>query len=290
MDGAKAPESRLYWIRYIVAFWAIEKLKWARDNVLIACLCSVAPGLIAAGIGAALSDHEWRAATRAVFLTYGGLFVLFLVWRVVATPWELDRETQRFITRLADRLAQTRSTLAALRASTPAIQAEILEFHVQAADAAIAPQAPGSTIDREIFLWVKLTLREPRWVGALEYELRCVLHGNTMRADRVDDIQDWGLVTERERVGIGTTFRYRVARLTKIAYEIEQRGVPVEGWLHFRAYRMHEKEVGATLYRFTVLTPNGGITTDIAGAKDSAQWGEKRFQRIPSVTTANFVC
>ncbi len=58
MEGAKAPESRPYWIRYIVAFWAIEKLKWAMDNVLIACLCSVTPGLIAAGLGPGLSHRE----------------------------------------------------------------------------------------------------------------------------------------------------------------------------------------------------------------------------------------
>jgi hypothetical protein len=38
MEGARVPEFRSYWIRYIVAFWATEKLKWARDNILIACL------------------------------------------------------------------------------------------------------------------------------------------------------------------------------------------------------------------------------------------------------------
>jgi hypothetical protein len=57
MEGARALNFRPYWIRYIVAFWAGEKIKWARDNVLIACLCSLAPGLIVAGISAALSDH-----------------------------------------------------------------------------------------------------------------------------------------------------------------------------------------------------------------------------------------
>lgn len=62
MEGARARESRSYWIRYIVAFWAGEKLKWARDNILVACLCSLAPGLIAAGINAAMSDESgvWR--------------------------------------------------------------------------------------------------------------------------------------------------------------------------------------------------------------------------------------
>src|SRR5207253_8635012 len=89
MKGARSAQSRPYWIRYVVAFWAVEKLTWARDNVLIACVCSLAPGLIAAGISAAISDHKWRAATYATLLTYGGLFALFLMWRLVATPWEL---------------------------------------------------------------------------------------------------------------------------------------------------------------------------------------------------------
>src|SRR5437667_1925673 len=79
-----------------------------------ACVCSLAPGLIAAGISAALSDDKWLAATYATLLTYGGLFALFLMWRLVATPWELDRERQRFIDGLTQKLAYTsaRSRLA----------------------------------------------------------------------------------------------------------------------------------------------------------------------------------
>jgi hypothetical protein len=78
MEGVRAPEFRPYWIRYIVAFWAGEKLKWVRDNIVVACLSSLAPGLVIAGISAALSDHKWRAATYATLLTYAGLFALFL--------------------------------------------------------------------------------------------------------------------------------------------------------------------------------------------------------------------
>ena len=66
MEGAGAPKFRPYWIRYIVAFWAGAKLRWVRDNIIIACLCSIAPGLIAAGISAALSDHKWRVARRVI--------------------------------------------------------------------------------------------------------------------------------------------------------------------------------------------------------------------------------
>jgi len=63
VKGARSAQSRPYWIRYVVAFCAAEKLKWAKDNVLVACVCSLAPGLIAAIISAAISDHKWRAAT-----------------------------------------------------------------------------------------------------------------------------------------------------------------------------------------------------------------------------------
>src|SRR5258708_22704794 len=83
MEGARAPNFRPYWMRYIVAFWAGEKLKLVRDNVLVACLCSSAPGLIAAGINAALSDDKGRAAAAPILLTYAGLFALFLTWRLV---------------------------------------------------------------------------------------------------------------------------------------------------------------------------------------------------------------
>ena len=285
MEGARAPESP-YWIRYIVAFWAGENLKWARDNVLVACVCSLAPGLIAAGIGAALSDHKWRTVAYVTLLTYGGLFALFLMWRLVATPLELDRERQRFINGLTKRLAFAKLQLATLQASPPAVDVEILELHVQAADTALAPHVPDFPVDCDIFLRVKLTLRETQPTGVLEYELSSVLHGNAIRADCVDDIQDWGLVTEKKPVGIGTTFHYIVTRLTKLAYKLEQRGVPVEGWLHFHGYGIQEKQIGATVYRLTVLTPKGGVSTDIAGAKNLGALEGRQFQKIPYASCA----
>ncbi len=286
MEGARAPKFRPYWIRYIVVFWAGEKLRWARDNVLIACVCSLAPGLTAAGVSAALSDHKWRAAAHATLLTYGGLFALFLMWRLVATPLELDRERQQSIDWLSSSLAVTRSRLAALRARPPTIDVEISEIHVQAVEGALAPHASGIAGDCDIFLRAKLTLRETQPIGVLEYELSSVLHGNSLRADFVDDIQDWGLVTEKKPVGVGTTFHAIVTRLTKLAHKLEQRGVPVEGWLHFHGRGVHEKEIGATVYRLTVLTPNGGITTDIAGAKNVAGLEGRQFQKIPYASSA----
>ena len=158
MKGARSAQSRPYWVRYVVAFWAVEKLTWAKDNVLIACVCSLAPGLIAAGISAALSDDKWLAATYATLLTYGGLFALFLMWRLVATPWELDRERQRFIDGLTQKLAYTRLELVAIRASPPAIDVEILEIHVQAADTTHSMHASDLPVACDIFLRVKLTL------------------------------------------------------------------------------------------------------------------------------------
>src|SRR5438477_10022831 len=158
--GERSAQSRPYWVRYVVAFWAVEKLTWAKDNVLIACVCSLAPGLIAASISAARSDDKWLAATYATLLTYGGLFGLFLTWRLIATPWELDRERQRFIDGLTQKLAYTRLELVAIRASPPAIDVEILEVHVQTADATLSTHTADLPVACDIFLRVKLTLRE----------------------------------------------------------------------------------------------------------------------------------
>ncbi|MGA7929419.1 MAG: hypothetical protein WCA20_25890 [Candidatus Sulfotelmatobacter sp.] len=285
MEGAGAPKFRPYWIRYIIAFWAGEKLRWARDNVLIACVCSLAPGLIAAGISAALSDHKWRAAAYATLLTYSGLFALFLMWRLIATPLELDRERQRCIDWLSSSLAVTRSRLAALRTRPPTIDVEISEIHVQAAGAALAPHASEVAVDCDIFLWVKLTLTGTP-IGTLAYELSRILHGNSLRAEPVDDIQDWGLVTEKKPVGVGTTFHYTVTRLMQLAHKVEQRGVPVEGWLHFYVNGVHEKEIGATVYRLSVLTPNGAISADIRGQKNLARVEGREFQNIPYASHA----
>ena len=284
MKGARSAQSRPYWVRYVVAFWAVEKLTWAKDNVLIACVCSLAPGLIAAGISAALSDDKWLAATYATLLTYGGLFGLFLTWRLIATPWELDRERQRFIDGLTQKLAYTRVELVAIRASPPAIDVEILEIHVQAADTTLSTHALDLPVACNIFLRVKLTLRDTRPIGVLAYELSSVLHGNSSRADFVDDIQDWGLVTEKKAIGVGTTFHYTVVRLTKLAHELEQQGVPVEGWLHFSVTGVQEKEIGVTVYRLIILTPNGGISSDIAGTKNLAGLAGSQFQKIPDAS------
>ena len=288
MEGARAPKFRPYWIRYLVAFNAGEKLKWARDNVLIACLCSLVPGLIAGGISAALSDHKWRAAAHATLLTYGGLFALFLMWRLVATPFELDRENRRFINGLNNRLAFARLQVAALQARPPALEVEIQEIHVQAAETELAPYVSGIAGDCDIFLRVKLTLTGTSPTKVLAYELSSVWHGNTVHAGLVDDIQDWGLVTQKKPVGVGTTFHYTVTRLMQLARKVEQRGVPVEGWLHFCAKGVHEQEIGATIYRLTVFTRNGAISRDIGGA-NVAKRGGRPFQKVPYASRALFV-
>ena len=280
MEGARARKFRPYWIRYVVAFWAEEKLKWVRDNVLVACLCSIAPGLIAAGITAALSDDKWRAAAYAILLTYAGLFALFLTWRLVSTPLELDRERQRFINGLTTGLAYTKSKLASLQARPPAIYVEILEIHLQA-DTTLVSHAPDSPIDCDIFLRVKLTLRQARPIEVLEYELSRVLYGNSVRADYVDDIRDWGLVTTRKPVGIGATFHYTVSKLTKLTERAERTGVPVEGWLHFRVNGVHENEVGATVYRLNLLTSSGAVSTDIPGKRNVAAARGAEFLKLP---------
>jgi hypothetical protein len=281
MEGARAPEFRSYWIRYIVAFWAGEKLKWARDNILVACLCSLAPGLIVAGVSAALSDHKWRAAAYATLLTYAGLFALFLTWRLVATPFELDRERQRFINGMTKSLAYTKFKLTELQAAPPNIDIAILEIHVQAAHSLPASHTPDFPIHGDIFLRAKLTLGVTQPVEMLEYELSCILRGNSLRADFVDDIQDWGLVTEKKPVGIGTTFHYTVSKLTKLARKVERAGLPVEGWLHFHVNGIREKEIGGTMYRLNVLTPTGAISEDIRGEKNVAAVEGGEFQKIP---------
>ena len=288
MEGARAPKFRPYWIRYLVAFSAREKFKWARDNVLIACLCSLTPGLIAAGVGAALSDDKWRAAAYATLLTYGGLFALFLMWRLVVTPLELDRENRRFINGLTNRLALARLRGAALQARPPALEVEIQEIHVQAAETELAPYVSGIAGDCDIFLRVKLMLTGTSPTKVLAYELSSVWHGNTVHAGLVDDIQDWGLVTQKKPVGVGTTFHYTVTRLVQLARKVEQRGVPMEGWLHFCVKGIHEQEIGATIYRLTVLTRNGAISRDIGGA-NVAKRGGRPFQKVPYASRALFV-
>jgi hypothetical protein len=252
-----------------------------KDNVFLACVSSLAPGLIVAGISAALSDHKWRAAANATLLTYGGLFILFLMWRLIATPLELDHERQRFIDGLTQKLAYARLRLVALQTSPPVIEIEILEIHVQAADSSLVPHTPESPVTCDIFLRVKLTLRESRSISGLGYELRGVLHGNSIHAEFVDDIQDWGLVTEKKPVGVGTTFHYIVIRLTKLVHQVQLSGIPVEGWLHFRVYGVREKEIGATVYWLTALTHNGGISSEISGAKNLAGLAGSQFQKIP---------
>lgn len=286
MEGARAPEFRSYWIRYIVAFWTTEKLKWARDNILIACLCSLAPGLFTAGISAAVSDDKWRAATHATLLTYSGLFALFLTWRLVSTPFELDRERQRFINGLTKSLAYTEFKLAELQASPPAIDVCISEIHVQTAGTTLGSRVPDFPIDCDIFLRTTLTLLEAQPVEVVEYELSSILHGNSIPALHVDDIEYWGLVTAKKPVGIGTTFHYTVSKLTKLAQRVERARIPVEGWLHFHVKGVRQNEIGATVYRLSVLTPTGAISAGIKGEKSIASAEGQEFQKIPCAAHA----
>jgi hypothetical protein len=129
-------------------------------------------------------------------------------------------------------------------------------------------------------------LREPCPIEVLAYELNSVLHCNAMRAHFIDDIQDWGLVTDKKPIGVGATFRYTVTRLTKLAHHVEGRGIPVEGWLHFRINAVREKEIAATTYRLTVSTPKGSIAIDRAAAKSLTALETTQFKKIPYASTA----
>jgi hypothetical protein len=285
MGGARPSEFRHYWVRYIRAFFAGEKLQWARDNVLIALVCSLAPGLIATGISAALSDHKWRSAAYSTLLTYTGLFALFLVWRLASTPFELDQERQESITGLNKSLIYTRSKLAALQAQPPAIDAEILELHVQAETTRVA-RVPNVPVDCDLFLRVKLRLSATRPIEVMTYELSSVLYGNTTCADYVGDIQNWGLVTAKRPIGIGTTFQYTVTKLTKLTERLERTGVPVEGWLHFHLDGVRQDKIEDTVYRLNVITPTGAVSSDIGGNKNLAGVEGAEFQKLPSASSA----
>lgn len=216
-----------------------------------------------------------------MLLTYAGLFALFLTWRLVSTPFELDRERQRFLDQLTSRLAEIRFKLAALQASPPALDIAILEIHVQAASTMLGSHVLGSPIDCDIFLRVTLTLREAQPVEVVEYELSSTLHGNSIPAHYVDDMEHWGLVTAKKPVGIGTTFHYTVSKLTKLARRVERAGVPIEGWLHFHVRGVHRNETAATVYRLSILTPTGAISADIKGEKTLPSAEGQEFQNIP---------
>jgi hypothetical protein len=75
------------------------------------------------------------------------LFVLFLTWRLVLAPFELDQERQQVITGLSKSLTYTKYKLAAVQARPPAIDAEIVEIHVQVETAAFRTPNFSSQID-----------------------------------------------------------------------------------------------------------------------------------------------
>jgi hypothetical protein len=172
-----------------------------------------------------------------------------------------------------------------LQARPPAIDAEILGIHLQA-EAPSGTRLAGFFVDCDIFLRLKLRLREMRPIEVLKYELSAVLHGNASHADFLDDIADWGLVTERKPIGIGTTFRYIVSKVTPLVKKLDQAGVPVEGWLHFHIKGLHEREIEATVFRLTVVTPTGGVSTEITGDRNLGRFEGAEFQRIPYASSA----
>jgi hypothetical protein len=145
---------------------------------------------------------------------------------------------------------------------------------------------PDFPIDCDIFLRVTLTLLEAHPVEVVEYELNSILHGNSIPAHHVDDIEYWGLVTAKKPVGIGTTFHYTVSKLTKLAQRVERAGIPVEGWLHFHVKGVRQNGIGATVYRLSVLTPTGAISAGIKGEKTIASAEGQEFQKIPCAAHA----
>jgi hypothetical protein len=174
---------------------------------------------------------------------------------------------------------------AELQASPPAIDVCISEIRVQAASTTLGSHVADFPIDCDIFPRLTLTLLEAQPVELVEYELSSILYGNSIPAHHVDDIEYWGLVTAKKPVGIGTTFHYTVSKLTKLAQRVERAGIPVEGWLHFHVNGVRQN-VGATVYRLSVLTPTGAISAGTKGEKSIACAEGQEFQKIPCAAHA----
>jgi hypothetical protein len=88
--------------------------------------------------------------------------------------------------------------------------------------------------------------REDRHAGSaidalygIDVELRDIIEART------------AIVVGSVLLRVDAIYSYTVTRLTKLAHRVEQRGVPVEGWLHSCVNGVHEKEIGATVYRLS---------------------------------------
>jgi hypothetical protein len=77
-----------------------------------------------------------------------------------------------------------------------------------------------------------------------------------------------------------------VSKLTKLAQRVERAGIPVEGWLHFHVKGVRQNEIGATVYRLSVLTPTGAISAGIKGENEIASAEGQEFQKIPCAAHA----
>ena len=84
-----------------------------------------------------------------------------------------------------------------------------------------------------------------------------------------------------------STWRRSASRFTSfITGKLPFAPVPITCRSHFHGYGVQEKEIGATVYRLTVLTPKGGVSTDIAGAKNLGALEGRQFQKIPYASCA----
>jgi hypothetical protein len=114
------------------------------------------------------------------------------------------------------------------------------------------------SITKELFLNVILTLKNPREVSLDSFELVSVRNGVENTARVVNDLDQW------ERLLQDKTTGYKHLPLKPLSKELNQRGNPVEGWLHF-AIDSSESDLYDSTLRLKVNSAHGTCLCDIPG-------------------------
>ena len=205
-------------------------------------------------------EHKWLWIISIV-APYVAILAVHSLYRLVKAPLLVYRDQE-------DQIQKTRAEIDAWD-ENPILDVDIRALYIQPI---------RGTAHCNVFLQVCLTLYSPRFFDVENYKLTPMLHGNEGDAARfAHSLKDWVLVKDvDEKKGL------KGYVVTELIERVDRNRGPLEGWLHFVAYRIgHDREdLRETVFRLHVQGRKWNGWAEIRGSKDLFSFGASRFGKL----------
>jgi hypothetical protein len=220
------------------------------------------------------NNVHWRARILSIAWPYLTVLFAFLIFHIARTPWlisealleSVETEGQAKLA-IVQRLEHAQQELGELKESPVKMEIKIVDMYR-------LPSLGGRDRDEQgamtwdIFLLNRIDLFHPQFASVLAYSFALSRHGQQKLYGMERDVEQWQLVFWNPK--LPTTHP-----MQPLGFDL-RRGLPREGWLHFRIDKISASALDETVVRIVADAGRNGVAT----GERPASWNVNQNNRI----------